>query len=409
MLRGISYENRLIVILAINFGIVFFDRNALNYLISYVSADLHLTNIQIGLLASATALSWALSGVILGAISDRHGGRKLLLVGATVLFSICSVLSGFAASFAALLAVRLLMGLAEGPVLPISQALVARESSPHRRGLNMGFINNFGSNFLGVLIAPLVLVAVAEAFGWRLAFWLAGVPGLLLALVIARTVREPETAGQPDGGSERPAIGAMVRVRNIWLCMVISCFMLAWTLLGWAFLPLYLVNVRGFSPGTMSLLMAVLGASATICSILVPGLSDRIGRKPVMIMFSLLGALCPLSIIFLDGSVWALAMIMFIGWSASGTLPLFMAALPSESISPRHVGTALGLIMGVGEVVGGCIAPVAAGWMADRHGLAAPLVIAAACAVIASILSLFLRETVAARSRTAARPAESLS
>lgn len=406
MARGLSYENKLIAILAINFGIVFFDRNALNYLISFVQADLNLSNMQIGLLASATALSWAISGLVVAAISDIYGGRKALLVGATILFSLCSVLSGFAASFAVLLAIRLLMGLAEGPVLPISQALVARESSPNRRGLNMGFINNFGSNFLGVLIAPLVLVAVAEALGWRAAFWLAGIPGLVLAFVIARKVRDPVEDKSVAEVQARPKITAMIRVRNIWLCMIISCFMLAWTLLGWAFLPLYLVNVRGFSPGTMSVLMAVLGASATVCSILVPGLSDRIGRKPVMILFSLLGALCPLSILYFEGSAWPLAMLMFIGWSASGTLPLFMAALPSESVSPRHVGTALGLIMGGGEIVGGCLAPVAAGWMADSHGLSAPLLIGAGCAVAASLLSFFLRETLPARQRAGALAAE---
>jgi hypothetical protein len=61
-----------------------------------------------------------------------------------------------------LFATRLLMGVAEGPVLPVSQSLVAFESADGRRGYNMGVMQNFGSNLLGSFAAPLVLVAIAQ-------------------------------------------------------------------------------------------------------------------------------------------------------------------------------------------------------------------------------------------------------
>jgi MFS family permease len=158
-----SYETRMMVVLGLTFGFVFFDRNAMSYLAPFVAADLHLTNTQIGLLSSALSLTWALSGYAIGALSDATGRRKSILIVAVIVFSLCSIGSGLALSFTALLASRLLMGLSEGGILPISQSLVAMESSDKRRGLNMGVMQNFGSNLLGSFAAPLVLVAIANA------------------------------------------------------------------------------------------------------------------------------------------------------------------------------------------------------------------------------------------------------
>ena len=89
------------------------------------------------------------------------------------------MLTGLVSSFLALFAVRLLMGIAEGGVLPVSQALTVVESRPHRRGLAMGFMQNFGSNLLGSTAASLILVPFAVNFGWREAFYLAAVPAFV--------------------------------------------------------------------------------------------------------------------------------------------------------------------------------------------------------------------------------------
>jgi MFS family permease len=151
--------------------------------------------------------------------------------------------------------------------------------------------------------------------------------------------------------------------------------------------------VREIDPSDMSLLMSVLGISATICSIVVPGLSDRFGRKPIMILFSLIALLCPLAALYYTGPLPVLGALIFIGWSASGTFPIFMATIPSETIPVRHVATALGIVMGIGELSGGFLGPAIAGWAADRYGLQAPVLMMGACALIATFFALFLRET----------------
>ena len=120
-----------------------------------------------------------------------------MLLITVVAFSLCSFASGLAVSFLTLFATRLLMGLAEGPILPIAQSLVAIESTAAKRGNNMGVMQNFGSNLLGSFAAPLVLVAVATAFSWRWAFFLSGVPGLIMALLIAKYVRQPDPTAAP--------------------------------------------------------------------------------------------------------------------------------------------------------------------------------------------------------------------
>ena len=76
---------------------------------------------------------------------------------------------------------RLLMGLAEGGVMPVSQSLIATEVDVRHRGLAMGVAQGFGSSLMGSFVAPVMLVTFATAFGWRHAFFLAGVPGLLMA------------------------------------------------------------------------------------------------------------------------------------------------------------------------------------------------------------------------------------
>ena len=401
------YEQRLIWVLGITFGFLFFDRNAASFLMPFITKDLGFNNQQVGLIASGLSFTWALSAFLGGALSDRTGSRKPILLVTVVAFSLCSFLSGLAGSFAALLAARLLMGLAEGPFLPVCQSLVAQESDHGKRGHNMGVMQNFGSNLLGSFAAPLVLVSIATHGSWRSAFFLAGVPGLVMAVLIARYVHEPEKKPQPTAASAA-ATGAMsylamLGYRNMILCVLMSIFMVAWMVLGWAFLPLFYVKVRQISAGAMSVLMSVLGLSAAFFSFVVPGLSDRLGRRPVVVAFNLLGLLVPLAALYWHGSLYLLGALIFLGWAASGTFPLFMGTIPSETIPARYVATSLGLTVGIGEVLGGVSAPAAAGWAADRYGLTAPILIMGGCALAGALLALALKETAPRRVAAVAR------
>jgi len=136
----------------------------------------------------------------------------------------------------------------------------------------------------------------------------------------------------------------------------------------------------------------------------VSGLSDRIGRRPLMILLPFLGVILPLGAIYYMGSVWVLAAIFFFGWALTGIFPLFMATVPSESVSPALRASALGLCMGTGELIGGVFSPSLAGIAADQTSLRAPLWIMVGLAVVGGLLAFGLRETaprVLARRRAA--------
>ncbi|HSD53780.1 MAG TPA: MFS transporter [Burkholderiales bacterium] len=390
-----AYQVMLVALLSLNFGIVFFDRNALNFLMPFVQPELGLSNTQVGVLASALSLTWACAAFGIGLVSDRTGSRKGLLILATLAFSACSFLSGLAGSFLAMLGARLLMGAAEGGIMPISQAMIAAEVTPERRGLAMGVTQNFGSNLLGSFVAPVLLVAFATAYGWRNAFFLAGIPGIVAALLMWRVVREPEAPPAPPPGEAASAMTwrEAFAERNVLICAVMGVLLVSYLVVCWAFMPLFLTRVRGYDAQTMGWLMGTLGISATVGAFLISGLSDRIGRRPLMIAMPLIGMILPLGAMYFHGSVWVLAAIFFVGWGLNGIFPLFMATVPSESVDRRHIATVLGVCMGTGEIVGGVLSPSIAGYAADLAGLAAPLWIMLGLAVAAGLLALGLRET----------------
>jgi predicted MFS family arabinose efflux permease len=181
--------------------------------------------------------------------------------------------------------------------------------------------------------------------------------------------------------------------RNVLICAVLGVLLVSYLVVCWAFMPLYLTQVRKFDAQTMGWLMGTLGISATVGAFLISGLSDRIGRRPLMIAMPLIAVILPLGAMYYDGSVWVLAAIFFVGWGLNGIFPLFMATVPSESVDPRHTATALGLCMGTGEILGGVLSPFIAGYAADSAGLQAPLWMMVGLAIAGGLLALGIRET----------------
>jgi predicted MFS family arabinose efflux permease len=391
---GAGYQIMLVVLLSIHFGIVFFDRQALNFLMPAVKPDLGLNNTEVGLLAGLFSFAWALAALAIGYVSDRTGSRKGLLIGATLVFSACSFLSGLAQTFMMMLGARLLMGIAEGGIMPISQSLIVSEVSEERRGLAQGFTQNFGSNLLGSFVAPVLLAFFVTQWGWRNAFFLAGVPGLVAALLIWWLVKEPEAAPAEAGGGRKLSFREAFAERNVLLSALIGVIMVSYFVVCFAFMPLYLDQVRHFDDTTRGWLMGVLGLSATVGSLAISGLSDRIGRRPLMILMPLIGVVLPLGAMYFQGSVWVLAAIFFVGWGLVGIFPLFMATIPSESVDREHSATVMGLCMGVPEVLGGAFAPAIAGFAADRSGsLTTPLWIMFGLTIVGGLLGFGIRET----------------
>jgi predicted MFS family arabinose efflux permease len=256
------------------------------------------------------------------------------------------------------------------------------------------------------MIAPLVLVRIALEHNWRWGFFVVTVPGLICASLAARFIREPAlptaTRHQQQAATTNED-GSVLEFRNVWLCAALCCFFVAYLGLAFGFLPLFYVNVRHLLPEQMSFLMGLLGVSAVLFAVLLPIASDYFGRKPVMVIASLVGTLCPLAAVFYTGPLPVLACLLFVGWTLSGTASLFTGTIPSETVPAHSVSTAMGLIYGVGALSGGFVGPAIGGWSADHWGLRAPLLIQAGCAAAATVASAGLRETLHRRSREEVR------
>src|SRR3569833_157496 len=391
-----GYQVMLASLLSINFGIVFFDRNASSFLMPLIQPDLGLNDTQVGLLASALSLTWAVAAFGIGRVSDRTGSRKGLLILATVAFSSCSFLTGIAGSIVMLLGARMLKGFAEGGIMPMSQALVVAEVAPRHRGLAMGVTQNFGSNFFGSFVAPVLLPALAVTFGWRHAFFLAGVPGLLTALLIWILVREvpaSATAADGSGAAKMGSLREALTDRNVVICALMGVLLVSYLVVCWNFMPLYLTRVRKYDLSTACWIMSSLGISATLGAFVISALSDYLGRRPLLIAMPLIAIILPLGAMYYEGSAWGLAAIFFVGWGVNGVFPLFMGTVPSESVGPQHLASALGICMGTGEILGGVVSPFLAGSLSDHVGRQAPLRPTLIEAAEAADLALGLRET----------------
>jgi MFS family permease len=390
--RLFSYENKLLLLLSFTFGFVLFDRMALNFLVPFFDKELGLNNTQIGLLASLLALAWAISGYVIGTLSDKTGKRKQYLLLSVVIFSVCSFISGLAASFVFLLMARIVMGFAEGPVLPLAQSIMVSASAEKRRGFNMGFMQSFGSNLLGTMLAPIILVALATSYGWRNAFFIAGVPGLILALIGFLVIKETHKTTVSEQ-KLKVSLTFLLKYRNVWVAILLSCCMMTWMFAQITFMPKFLVDIKHFSEEDMGKTMGVFGLGSIIWGAVVSALSDKIGRKPAVIFFFFMSMLMPLAVVYTGTSFGSLAPMVLLGATTMGCFPIVLATIPSETVPRLYVAQTLGLVMGIGELVGGFAAPAIAGWSADRFGLHSPFLIAAGASFIAGCIAFLLVET----------------
>lgn len=395
-----SYENKLVTIFFFSIGFVFFDRLAINYLIPFIQQDITITNTQIGMLGSALALTWALAGPLGGLLSDKVKNKKLVLAIFILAFSVVSLMHGLVATFGLLLILRLIMGILEGPITPITQSILAVESSEKRRGFNMGFTMNTGNAVFGSLLAPLIIVALANAFDWHTAFYLTIIPGIILTFFILKSVRNPkietDVKDPSTSSSEKVGIKDVMGNRNIVLSIIIFSFFMIYMMAFQIFGPTFLVNYKQLPASTMSLVMAAFGLGFAIFGMLVPAISDRIGRRPTGIIFGFLSIFTPLSLLYAD-SLGLLLLLVFICSSGSGAAALYMSIIPAETVPLKYAGVAIGLTIGIAEIFGGVISPIISGIAADAFGLTAPLLISSSAAFLAFVFSIFIKETAPAK------------
>jgi MFS family permease len=189
---SLAFRRYAVVLLLLIFILNFFDRQVINILAEQIRHDLHLADWQIGMMTGfAFAMCNALFGLPLAYLADRYN-RPFLLGGAVAVWSAFTALCGGAQNFGQLIIARLGVGAGEAGCTPLAQSLIC-DYVPREKRASALSLYHMGVP-LGSLLGLAVGGVLADAFGWRNAFLIAGAPGLMFAVLAAATLREPRRA-----------------------------------------------------------------------------------------------------------------------------------------------------------------------------------------------------------------------
>ncbi|VVE90485.1 MFS transporter [Pandoraea bronchicola] len=365
-----GYELKTVTLLTLGLGMVGLDRFIINPLFPVMQQSLGLDYRDLGLISAVLALAWGLSSIVSGRLTDRVG-FKVVLIPAMTVFSLLTCLTGLAGGLGSLLVIRAVMGLAEGAYLPASIVATIDASKPSRVGLNIG-LQQMAQPAIGLGLGPLIAIGLLHMLpSWHYVFAVAALPGLVLAFLLARVVRPgplaATTRAHEGGPGWRAAATHRVVIVNT-ACM--ACYLTCLITLS-TFMPSYLTDQLNLGLDTMGFVLAGQGVGSLIGTVAVPALSDRIGRKP-----AILGALAIelVALWFLPSAgrepVVLFALLFLIIFMNAGVLAVTVGPLTNDGVPPAIAASAIGIVVGVGEIVGGALAPAVAGMLAHAIGIA---------------------------------------
>lgn len=367
-----SYEIKVVTLLSTGFGLVGLDRFIINPLFPVMSKDLGLDYQDLGLISAVLALCWGISSIWTGRLSDRIG-RKRVLVPAAILFSLLVAINGLATGLISLLIIRALMGLTEGAYVPASIVATVEASKPTRIGLNVG-LQQMAAPLVGLGLGPIMAVMLLQALpSWHWVFGVVALPGLLVSWLMARVLRDDSPKSTKQIGASRPEPPSLLSILKYRAVLVNTLGMFCWLsclIVLSAFMPSYLTDYLKLDMTQMGLVLAGQGIGSFVGMVAVPALSDRLGRKPVVIV-ALLVELIALWWLGQTGAdtTQLFALLFILTFMNAGVVAITVGPLTSGSV-PTHLATsATGIVVGLGEVVGGALAPAFTGMLAQRLGI----------------------------------------
>ena len=187
-----GFRGYALVVLLLVYTVNFLDRQIVSILAEPIKNDLGITDTQLGLLTGlAFGIIYCGFGLPLARLADK-ANRVWIISGSLALWSACTVLCGRAVNYPTLVLARMGVGLGEAGCTPTAHALIADYTPREKRASALAFFS-MGTP-IGSLLGLAMGGVVADAYGWRAAFLVAGVPGLILALVVLFTLKEPRKA-----------------------------------------------------------------------------------------------------------------------------------------------------------------------------------------------------------------------
>ncbi len=408
-----AYEWKAVLLLALGFGLVGLDRWIIAPLAPAIMGDLGISPQQMNNLIAVLGITWGVASIWLGGLADKWGRRKVLIP-SIVIFSLASAFSGFAMGFASLFAIRALMGIAEGAFCPTSFAATADAARADRLGFAQGFQQSAFA-LIGLGFGPIIATQLLDNIGWRAAFMVVALPGLLLSVLLWMVIRErPQSLAQVSPGSQAHhvplnTVGTVLGVRNVKIAMLgLLCAMCGVFVLS-ANTPIYLSSHLKLESREMGLVTSAIGFGGFAGLWILPALSDLFGRRVMGVIGFLGGALALVGFINTGAEPWALFGWLFAACAFSfGLFSLITGPISAEFAPPGMIATTAGLIGGAGEILGGGLALIVAGFMIATYGIQSMLYLALSGLLAGAIVMMFLDETaprlVARRTKTSNLP-----
>jgi MFS transporter, ACS family, glucarate transporter len=387
--------------------ITYLDRVCISVAAPAMQQELGMTPSQLGLVFGIFTLSYGLFEIPGGWMGDRFGPRRVL-TRIVVWWSAFTALTGAVTSFSQLLTVRFLFGAGEAGAYPNCSGAISRWFPAVERARAHGLV--WMASRLGGAIAPLLVIPLQQAFGWRSVFHIFSVIGLIWAVVWFVWFRddpreksgvneaELELIGAGGGPAQRLPLGAILSNSNLWAVMLMyhffcygSYWYIAWT-------PTYLVQAKHMSGGTLaaySALPFLLGAAANgiggaVGDTLVRKMGLKRGRRVVGAAGVGLGGVFMIVSLFI-ASPYVAAAVLALGFAASDfMLPTCWAVC--LDIGKESAGTVTGAMNMAGQM-GATIMSYGFGVLVEVYGWNWPLVLIAALSFVSAAIWLKIDPT----------------
>ncbi len=375
---------------AIGYAMDGFDLLILGFMLTAISADLHLTPGQAGSLVSWTLVGAVVGGIVFGSLSD-HFGRIRVMTWTIVLFAVFTGLCAFAQGYWDLLVYRTIAGIGLGGEFGIGMALAA-EAWPAKHRARVSSYVALGWQ-LGVLGAALLTPLLMPHIGWR-GMFLVGVVPALVAWVIRNKLHEPEVfVRKPKArGSRLRSFKLLVKdaqTTRTSLGIVVLCAVQNFGYYGiMIWMPSFLANKLGFNL-TKSAMWTSVTILGMMLGIFVFGqLADRIGRKPSFLLFQAGAVAMVLAYSQLSDPVSLLWVGAVLGMFVNGMLGGY-GALISEAYPTEARATAQNVLFNLGRGIGG-FGPVVVGAMVAAYSFQIAIALLAAIYLVDMVATYFL-------------------
>src|ERR1700750_3011085 len=244
------YRNYVLAMLTLVYVFNFIDRQVLVILQESIKKELHLSDTQLGLLSGFTfAIFYVTLGIPIARLADK-GNRRNVVTISLAIWSLMTAFSGLAKNFIQLLLARIGVGVGEAGGSPPAHAMISDYFPPEKRSTALSVYST--GIYFGVLIGFLMGGYLNQHLGWRTAFFVLGIPGLIFSLLFYTTVKEP-AKGATDANTmianEAPSLGEVLRLLYstktfVYLAMASGLHVFCiYGLLNWA--PSFLSRLHG--------------------------------------------------------------------------------------------------------------------------------------------------------------------